>query len=111
MHAWAEGRDKKRTTLFLESACSIPIGNVDVGRLEALQPWADVVAQLHEKLTTESNTSSDAPTPSVTNDKGKPQHKLDVRKLMRDAAPAWLWALPFVGEGAHADSIPTPANC
>ena len=56
VHTWAAGRDAQNTsepqstdqhthpqTLFLESACSIPIGNVDVGRLEALQPWADVV--------------------------------------------------------------------
>ncbi len=83
-------RDTQPTTLFLESACSIPIGNVDVGRLEALQPWADVVAQLHEKMSTQRDSQ------------GTSQHKINLGKLMRDSAPAWLWALPFVGEVAHA---------
>ncbi|HZV13212.1 MAG TPA: tetratricopeptide repeat protein [Candidatus Kapabacteria bacterium] len=71
------------SAIYAEAACSIPIGNVDVGRLEALQPWADVIAQLqaHEE-------------------QGK--KKLDLKKLIHDAAPAWAWALPFVGEVAHA---------
>ena len=129
VHTWAKERDMQSTSkrqsgvhnakpapqnaplpsLFLESACSIPIGNVDVGRLEALQPWADVVAQLHEKLDTESNGKTDSFANSEklnasnpTAKKGMVPNKLDVRKLMRDAAPAWLWALPFVGEVAHA---------
>src|SRR5580692_6572138 len=36
------------TAIYAEAACSIPIGNVDVGRLEALQPWADIVAHLQK---------------------------------------------------------------
>src|ERR1035437_8217732 len=31
--------------VFGEAACSIPIGNIDVGGLEALQPWIDVSEQ------------------------------------------------------------------
>ena len=34
--------------LFLESACSIPIGNVDVGQLESLQPWADIISRISD---------------------------------------------------------------
>jgi predicted ATPase len=70
------------SAIYAEAACSIPVGNVDVGRLEALQPWADVVAQLqgHEE-------------------QGK--KKLDLKKLIFDSAPAWAWALPIVGGIAH----------
>ncbi len=71
------------TAIYAESACSIPIGNVDVGALEALQPWADVVAQLE-------------------NHTGKNNTKFDVKRLIRDAAPSWAWAIPFVGDIAHA---------
>src|SRR5579883_3445853 len=68
--------------IYAEAACSIPIGNVDVGRLEALQPWADIVAQLqgHEE---------------------QGRKKLDLKKLIFDSAPAWAWALPIVGGIAH----------
>src|SRR5579863_9877591 len=70
------------SAIYAEAACSIPVGNVDVGRLEALQPWADIVAQLqgHEE-------------------QGK--KKLDLKKLIFDSAPAWAWALPIVGGIAH----------
>ncbi|HZV12376.1 MAG TPA: AAA family ATPase, partial [Candidatus Kapabacteria bacterium] len=70
------------TAIYAEAACSIPIGNVDVGRLEALQPWADIVAQLqgHEEQS---------------------KKKLDLKKLIFDSAPAWAWALPIVGGIAH----------
>ncbi|HZV13490.1 MAG TPA: ATP-binding protein, partial [Candidatus Kapabacteria bacterium] len=71
------------TAIYAEAACSIPIGNVDVGRLEALQPWADVIAQLQ----------------ATGNEEKK---KLDLKKLIHDAAPAWAWAIPFVGDIAHA---------
>src|SRR5579863_388362 len=69
--------------LYAEAACSIPIANIDVGALEALQPWADVIAQLQ---TTEGETKK----------------KLDFKKLIHDAAPAWAWAIPLVGDFAHA---------
>jgi len=68
---------------FAAAACSIPIGNVDVGMLEALQPWADIVATLQ---------SSDI----------QAKKKFDLKKLIHDAAPAWAWAIPVVGEIAHA---------
>ena len=70
------------TAIYVEAACSIPIGNVDVGRLEALQPWADIVVQLQAH-------SENA------------KKKLDLKKLIFDSAPAWAWALPIVGGIAH----------
>jgi len=70
------------TASYAEAACSIPIGNVDVGRLEALQPWADIVAQLEHY-------------------EAKGKRKLDLKKLIFDSAPAWAWALPIVGGIAH----------
>jgi tetratricopeptide (TPR) repeat protein len=72
------------TAIYVEAACSIPIGNMEVGTLEALQPWADVIAQLQS-----------------SGEEGKSK-KLDLKKLVHDAAPAWAWAIPFVGEIAHA---------
>jgi predicted ATPase len=80
----------QQSALLLESACSIPIGNCEVGRLEALLPWADVVAQLEGP--SEKSEKSDSPE--------KP--KLDIKKLLHDSAPAWAWALPVVGDFAHA---------
>jgi len=71
------------TAIYAEAACSIPIGNIDVGRLEALQPWADIVAQLQSY-----------------GDKSK--KKIDLKKLIHDSAPSWAWALPIVGDFAHA---------
>jgi len=71
------------SAIYAEAACSIPIGNVDVGRLEALQPWADIVVQL------ETHSEKD-------------KKKFDVKKLIHDAAPSWAWAIPFVGDIAHA---------
>jgi len=71
------------SAIYAEAACSIPIGNVDVGRLEALQPWADIVAQL------ETHSEKD-------------KKKFDLKKLIHDAAPSWAWAIPFVGDIAHA---------
>ncbi len=74
------------SAIYAEAACSIPIGNVDVGRLEALQPWADIVAHL-QKL--------------EDDDSARPEKKLDLKKLIFDSAPAWAWALPIVGGIAH----------
>jgi tetratricopeptide (TPR) repeat protein len=79
-------------SVFLESACSVPIGGADVGRLEALQPWADVIALL-ERVP--------APEPPV-GESGNARRKLDMKRLIHDAAPAWAWALPLVGDFAHA---------
>jgi tetratricopeptide (TPR) repeat protein len=69
--------------IYVEAACSIPIGGVDVGAMEALQPWADAIAQLQGHAE-------------------KDKKKFDLKKLIHDAAPAWAWAIPFVGDVAHA---------
>src|SRR5690348_5241506 len=64
--------------LYTEAACSIPLGNIDVGALEALQPWADIIAQLQ------------------AHDGGK--KKFDIKRLIHEAAPAWAWAIPVIGD-------------
>ncbi|HET7153713.1 MAG TPA: AAA family ATPase, partial [Candidatus Kapabacteria bacterium] len=69
--------------VFAESACSIPIAGMQVGLIEALQPWADVVSGLQSEEHAEKK-------------------KIDIRKLIHDSAPAWAWALPLVGDLAHA---------
>ncbi|HET7152455.1 MAG TPA: AAA family ATPase, partial [Candidatus Kapabacteria bacterium] len=71
------------SALYAEAACSIPIGNTNVGKIEALQPWADVIAQLQ---------SYDHET----------KKGLDIKRLLHDAAPSWAWAIPIVGDLAHA---------
>src|SRR5579883_2244016 len=81
VHEW--WKTVSSPAFYAEAACSIPIGNVDVGMLEALQPWADIIAQLQ----------------SFGSSVGK---KLNLKKLIHDAAPAWAWAIPFVGDIAHA---------
>src|SRR5579883_267778 len=85
VHEW--WKTVSSSAFYAEAACSIPIGNVDVGTLEALQPWADVIAHL------QSNE------PAHGKEKKK---KVDLKKLIHDAAPAWAWAIPFVGDIAHA---------
>src|SRR5579883_180888 len=82
VHEWWNGIAPD-SAVYAEAACSIPIGNVDVGMLEALQPWADLIVQLQAAET-------------------KGDKKLDLKKLIHDAAPAWAWAIPFVGDIAHA---------
>jgi predicted ATPase len=77
--------DEARKPILTEAACSIPIANVDVGELEAFQPWADIVVQL------EANAAEE-----------KSKGKLDLKKLIHECAPAWAWALPIVGDVAHA---------
>src|SRR5579883_3208117 len=81
VHEW--WKTVSSDAMYLEGDCSIPIGNVDVGKLEALQPWADIVAQLHDH-------------------EDPVKKKIDMKKLVHDAAPAWAWAIPFIGDFAHA---------
>ena len=69
--------------LFIEAVCSIPIGGAEVGVLEALQPWADILSQLH---TVEHNDKR-----GVT---------FDLKKLLIEAAPSLLSLLPGVGTAA-----------
>ncbi|HZV13451.1 MAG TPA: AAA family ATPase [Candidatus Kapabacteria bacterium] len=71
--------------LFAEAACSIPIANMNVADLEALQPWADIIAQL-QQIEIKDTTKK----------------KLDLKKIIHETAPTWAWALPFVGDIAHA---------
>lgn len=71
--------------LFAEAACSIPIANMNVADLEALQPWADIIAQL-QQIEIKDTTKK----------------KLDLKKIIHETAPTWAWALPFVGDFAHA---------
>jgi tetratricopeptide (TPR) repeat protein len=75
----------EKLSLYAEAACSIPIGNISVGKLEALQPWADVIVEIERNLAEEKSTK-----------------KLDLKALIHDSAPAWAWALPVVGSVAHA---------
>lgn len=89
--ASAAGEFPIPVSLFLESACSIPIGNVDVGRMEALQPWADVIGQL------DGDDSSSAP-PAASSE-NKP---IDLKKLAKDSASTWALAVPMVGGFAYA---------
>src|SRR5579883_635446 len=69
--------------MYAEVSCSIPIGNMEVGELESFQPWADVVVHLQQNASEE-------------------HRKIDFRQLIHDATPAWAWAIPFVGDIAHA---------
>ncbi|HET7152454.1 MAG TPA: AAA family ATPase [Candidatus Kapabacteria bacterium] len=71
--------------LFAESACSIPISNMNVADIEALQPWADIIATL-QQLDIKDTTKK----------------KIDLKKIIHETAPTWAWALPFVGDIAHA---------
>ncbi|HZV12080.1 MAG TPA: AAA family ATPase, partial [Candidatus Kapabacteria bacterium] len=82
VHEW-QNTIASDAVIYAEAACSIPIGNVDVGLLEALQPWADIVGQLQSCIE-------------------KNHKKLDLKKLVYDAAPAWAWAIPLIGDIAHA---------
>ncbi|HET7152857.1 MAG TPA: ATP-binding protein, partial [Candidatus Kapabacteria bacterium] len=81
VHEWWKTASSS-PTIYTEAACSIPLGNIDVGALEALQPWADIIAQLQ-----------------AYDDEKK---KFDMKRLIHDAAPAWAWAIPVIGDLAHA---------
>jgi len=92
VHEWWENlhpsdisahKKDKHLPLFVEAVCSIPIGGSDVGGLEALQPWADVLTQLHgiEK-------------------EGKHAVKFDLKRLITEAAPSLLSLIPGYGTAA-----------
>jgi predicted ATPase len=78
--------------LFLESACSIPIGNADVGRLEALQPWVDAMDQLVRVL----------PEHGVRGKHEWKKKKFDVGKFLIDTAPSWITMVPVLGPSVGA---------
>jgi tetratricopeptide (TPR) repeat protein len=71
---------------------------VDMGRSEALLPWADVIAQLSEQ--SQSLDAGDR----VDQTTGSPKElrKLDYKKLAQDSASAWALAVPLVGGAAYA---------
>ena len=59
------------------SDCSTPLAGRDIGELEALQPWVEIMAAL-----------------SV----GQPQQAHDTRKLISNLAMAWVHCIPVVGD-------------
>jgi tetratricopeptide (TPR) repeat protein len=77
---------------FLESACSIPIGNVHVGQMEALQPWVDVMDQGVGMLPQAYGSGS----------AGAPKRKFDVKKFLVDTAPSWITMVPLLGPSVGA---------
>lgn len=89
----ADARRGEQSALFCEAACSIPIGNVDVGELEALQPWIDVTNALVR----------DAPEFMEAHKKtGKQVKRFDISKFMIDTAPSWVTMIPVLGPSVGA---------
>lgn len=79
--------------VFGEAACSIPIGNIDVGGLEALQPWIDVSEQLLREM----------PAFVGTHGRGKKKvKKFDMSKFLIDTAPSWVTMIPILGPSVGA---------
>ncbi len=78
VHHWYRGVSLSlRPPLFVKAVCTIPMGGSEVGTLESLEPWADILTQL------------------VT--LGPLQHtpeKIDISRLVHDVAPSWIWAIP-----------------
>ena len=102
VHEWWNGVRTEMPALFLESACSIPIGNVDVGRLEALQPWADVIAGISDAGFRSSEMAGDPSSPKSEIRNPRLQESVDYKKLAKDSASSWALAVPIVGGLAHA---------
>jgi len=73
------------TPLFVEGVCSIPTANMNVADVEALQVWADIIAQIQGVKIQDTA-----------------KKKIDFKKLIHETAPTWAWAIPFVGDIAHA---------
>ncbi len=84
--------------IYTEAECSAPIGGIDVGAMEALQPWADVVANIQSQQ--EEGEKVALPLHSQPQSETKP--KRDKKKLTRDVLQSWAMAIPVVGGAAHA---------
>lgn len=81
------------SVLFSESACSVPVGNVEVGELEALQPWIDVSNALLVEY----------PEYVAAHAKDTKKHKkFDISKFMIDTAPSWVTMIPVLGPSVGA---------
>ena len=78
--------------------CSTPVAGSGVGFVEALKPFADIMAGLVE--------AGAAAADSALGQKKRPGFKLDIGKFFVDTAPSWIGLIPVIGSPIfHAMSI------
>ncbi len=68
--------------------CSTPLAGRDIGEVESLQPWAEIMAQLLERSAKEVVE--------------KKKTKFDFAKFFVDTAPAWVTMVPVLGPSVGA---------
>lgn len=83
-HWWGAAQAKFRQLdlpqpLFAETACSVPVASMDVGQLEALQPFAGLMQSLGMSLARRTNETT------------------ATRDLIRRIAPKWIELVPVIG--------------
>jgi tetratricopeptide (TPR) repeat protein len=76
-------REGPGAPLAVSTECSTPLLGQDVGQAEALEPWAELLADI------------------VTDDAG-PARKKEMAKLVTSVALAWSHCVPFVGGVLHS---------
>lgn len=75
--------------LIATAECSTPVAGSDVGFVEALKPFADVMSRLVEAGAGGKGAEQGA--------KKLPGFKLDVGKFFVDTAPSWIGLIPVIG--------------
>ncbi|MES2764769.1 MAG: tetratricopeptide repeat protein [Bacteroidota bacterium] len=71
--------------VFASAECSTPVAGHDIGEVEALKPWADIIDSLARDNSAE-----------------KKKRKFDIGKFMVDTAPAWVTMIPVLGPSVGA---------
>lgn len=79
------------------SECSTPLANHDIGEVEALKPWIDIMEQLVTIVAIREKAPSDQ----------KRKMKFDFGKFFIDTAPNWISLVPVFGPvvGAAAEIV------
>ncbi|MFN8359757.1 MAG: tetratricopeptide repeat protein [Candidatus Kapaibacterium sp.] len=85
-----------RTPAIVVSECSTPLANQDIGEVEALKPWIDLMEQLVLMTTREPEQ-----------EKKEKKIKFDFGKFIIDTAPNWISLVPVLGPvvGAAAEIV------
>lgn len=82
-----------REIVIARAECSTPVAGQDVGEVESLKPFADIMADL-VNVTTSSAVQKRA------------GFKFDVSKFLVDTAPSWIGLIPVIGSPmSHALNI------
>ncbi len=85
--------------LVAAAECSTPVAGTGVGQVEALKPFADIMAGLVEAGSAAAGSAAGGSTDAgfASGQKKAPRFKLDFGKFFVDTAPSWIGLIPIMG--------------